>query len=87
MCKHEFGGVCTKAISSFCCKLFSTSYDVRILETHHRAKADAISGTAISLAEAIRSAKAESCEEEPEPFIEMHGSRLGNVCGEHEVSL
>lgn len=83
----SLGAYVQKRLAAFAAKLFSTSYDVRILETHHRAKADAISGTAISLAEAIRSAKAESCEEEPEPFIEMHGSRLGNVCGEHEVSF
>lgn len=39
-------------------KLLGTSFDIEIVETHHRAKVDAPSGTAVRLADAIGEARA-----------------------------
>ena len=71
-------------------------WDVEIVETHHRAKVDAPSGTALRLAEAVQKARAgtrlvhgrhgrpgaRSTAE-----IGMHALRGGDVVGDHEVHL
>jgi 4-hydroxy-tetrahydrodipicolinate reductase len=71
-------------------------WDVEIVETHHRAKVDAPSGTALRLAEAVQRARAgtrlvhgrqgrpgvRSMEE-----IGMHALRGGDVVGDHAVHL
>ena len=67
--------------------------DVEIVETHHNRKADAPSGTALVLAECVRSARPGSVvvtersgRRKPEE-IGVHSLRMGNVPGVHEVYL
>ncbi len=72
-------------------------WDAEIVETHHRAKVDAPSGTALRLAEAVRHARdrasplvhgRQGC---PGPRasgeIGMHALRGGDVIGDHAVHL
>jgi 4-hydroxy-tetrahydrodipicolinate reductase len=73
-------------------------YDVEIVESHHRYKADAPSGTALSLVRAIRSSLG-SVDEHPLVFgrqgdgnrrdgeIGVHALRAGGNHGEHSVIL
>lgn len=67
--------------------------DVEIVEAHHNRKADAPSGTALLLAEAVREKRPEaelvlgrSGQGKRKPNeIGIHALRMGNVVGEHEV--
>ncbi|MHC4829200.1 MAG: 4-hydroxy-tetrahydrodipicolinate reductase [Planctomycetota bacterium] len=72
--------------------------DVEIIESHHRNKADAPSGTALHLAEAVAEAREQELAEamihgrsertpegRPRGEIAMHALRLANVVGEHTV--
>ncbi len=67
--------------------------DVEIVETHHNRKADAPSGTALLLADAVKSQRPEvdyvfgrSGQHKRQPNeIGIHALRMGNVVGEHEV--
>ena len=52
--------------------------DVEIVETHHRTKKDAPSGTALRLAQELKSAS-------PAQGIAIHSLRLGEVIGEHKI--
>ncbi|MBR4800494.1 MAG: 4-hydroxy-tetrahydrodipicolinate reductase [Clostridia bacterium] len=71
------------------------SYDVEIVETHHRIKADAPSGTALEIASAIRDARRKSSGEyvlalghdsrREERQIGIHSVRGGTVVGKHEI--
>ncbi len=75
------------------------SYDLEIVETHHRAKQDAPSGTALSLAQAAAQAREDSLERQgiygrqghtgprPRGQIGLHAVRGGDLIGEHEVLL
>jgi 4-hydroxy-tetrahydrodipicolinate reductase len=78
-------------------KLLGDAYDVEIVETHHRGKKDAPSGTAVSLAERLAGATGRSW---PADFtfgrkgntgargaveIGIHAVRAGGVIGEHTV--
>ena len=67
--------------------------DIEIIERHHNRKADAPSGTALMIAEGIRSVRPElenklgrsgMCRRS-ENEIGIHAIRVGNVVGEHEV--
>jgi 4-hydroxy-tetrahydrodipicolinate reductase len=72
-------------------------FDVEIVETHHRHKADAPSGTALMLGRAIADARNSSLEklrrdgrtgksgERPTGEIGFHALRGGEVAGEHAV--
>ena len=51
--------------------------DVEIVEAHHTRKADAPSGTALLLADAVKARQPNE--------IGIHSLRMGNVVGEHEV--
>jgi 4-hydroxy-tetrahydrodipicolinate reductase len=71
-------------------------WDAEIVETHHRAKVDAPSGTALRLAEAVQKARAgtrlvHGRQGRPgarSPHeIGMHALRGGDVVGDHEVHL
>jgi len=71
-------------------------WDVEIVETHHRAKVDAPSGTALRLAETVQRARAgarlvHGREGRPGARqvdeIGMHALRGGDVVGDHEVHL
>lgn len=52
--------------------------DIEIVETHHRHKKDAPSGTALRLGHAAREGR-------PGGDIPMHSLRMGEVVGDHEV--
>lgn len=67
--------------------------DVEIIEAHHNRKADAPSGTALLLADAVREKRPEAeyvfgrygqGKRQPNE-IGIHALRMGNVVGEHEV--
>jgi len=87
------------AIVGFLAKLseqLGDSYDVEIVETHHRHKADAPSGTAWSLADEILAAKGRTradvihgrqgqTGERPKGPIAIHSVRMGDVVGQHEI--
>lgn len=72
-------------------------YDVEIVETHHRGKADAPSGTALALGRAVASGRGARLEElrrdgrtgrigeRPTGEIGFHALRGGGVAGEHQV--
>jgi len=72
-------------------------YDVEIVEAHHRFKADAPSGTAITLRDAIIQATGRDPDEDvvygrhgntgqrPQRQIGVHALRLGDTVGEHEI--
>jgi 4-hydroxy-tetrahydrodipicolinate reductase len=71
-------------------------WDVEVLETHHRMKRDAPSGTALMLGEAVargrgtRLADALAVDRDgarPEGAIGMASLRMGDVVGEHEVAF
>ena len=59
--------------------MFDGTFDIDIVETHHRNKVDAPSGTALSLADTIQSIR-------PSP-VGMHSLRAGDVIAEHAVSF
>jgi len=78
-------------------RLLGDAYDIEIVEAHHRAKRDAPSGTAVSLAEALAGAtgrtwpddfrfgrKGETGERSPLE-IGVHAIRAGGIVGEHAV--
>ncbi len=72
-------------------------YDVEVVETHHRHKKDAPSGTALMLAEAVAVGREQNLREvmvhgrsgmvgeRPAGEIGMHALRGGDVVGEHTV--
>jgi 4-hydroxy-tetrahydrodipicolinate reductase len=74
-------------------------YDVEIVEAHHRRKADAPSGTALALGEAVAAGRAVELERvrvdgrsgrpgaRPAGEIGFHAVRGGDVVGEHRVML
>jgi 4-hydroxy-tetrahydrodipicolinate reductase len=74
-----------------------SDWDVEVLETHHRLKADAPSGTALLLAEAAAAGRGEALSTltrppdlgqtgpRPEGSIGFAVRRAGGVVGEHEV--
>lgn len=77
--------------------LAAGEYDVEIVETHHRHKADAPSGTALALGEAVAAGRGGALEalrrdgrsgrtgERPPGEIGFHAVRGGQVAGEHRV--
>jgi 4-hydroxy-tetrahydrodipicolinate reductase len=74
-------------------KALGSSFDVEVVETHHRAKVDAPSGTAIRLGDVVKNARAgryvHGREGRPGPRkpdeIGMHAVRGGDVIGDHTV--
>jgi 4-hydroxy-tetrahydrodipicolinate reductase len=71
-------------------------YDVEIVETHHGAKVDAPSGTALELVAAVREVRPELglCHgrqgrsgPRPERQIGLHAVRGGGIAGDHQVHL
>ena len=73
------------------------AYDVEIVETHHRDKIDAPSGTALVLAEAIAANSGRASEQEvvfgrqgrvgprPPGQIGVHSVRMGDLTSQHDV--
>jgi 4-hydroxy-tetrahydrodipicolinate reductase len=78
-------------------RLLSEGYDLEIIETHHRDKVDAPSGTALQLGEAAARARGQSLEQHA--IFERHGNigprpagsigfaavRGGDIIGDHTV--
>lgn len=74
-------------------------YDAEIVETHHRHKVDAPSGTALKLAETIATARATRLDAvrcdgrtgtvgpRPKGEIGIHAVRGGDIVGRHEVTF
>lgn len=74
-------------------------YDIEVVESHHRRKVDAPSGTALSLVEALQRARAEheqppgevvhgrlgTAGPRPAGQIGLHALRLGDEVGRHEI--
>lgn len=75
------------------------SYDIEIVESHHRFKMDAPSGTALALRDSILNATGRDAQRDvvygrqgqtgkrPPRQIGMHALRIGDVVGEHEVQF
>jgi 4-hydroxy-tetrahydrodipicolinate reductase len=78
-------------------RILGDSYDVEIIEAHHRHKVDAPSGTALRLGEVVakalnrklsdvaRHGRAGETGERPEKQIGFHAIRGGDIVGEHTV--
>lgn len=74
-------------------------YDAEIVETHHRHKLDAPSGTALRLAERVAKGRGQDLKkcvcygregqtgERPRGQIAIHAIRAGDVVGDHTLSL
>ena len=74
-------------------RMLGGGFDMEIVETHHRCKADAPSGTALLLADAVKARRPDAAyvfgraghhPRQPNE-IGIHSLRMGNVVGEHEV--
>lgn len=84
-----------KLVKEAAVKLNDAGFDVEIVEKHHNQKLDAPSGTAIALADSIKSALSDdyyyvydrsSVRQKREPKeIGISAVRGGNIVGEHEV--
>lgn len=95
----SLGSVVQQILVGSIARMLDQSYDIRILETHHRNKEDPISGTARSLLQQIRDAKEQIYGEHyalsvggPRcvsngSSIEVLSSRSGQCVGEHIVSF
>ncbi|GMB10344.1 MAG: 4-hydroxy-tetrahydrodipicolinate reductase [Candidatus Improbicoccus devescovinae] len=72
--------------------LLNENFDIEILEKHHRNKADAPSGTALMMADAISNQDTKyNFGRNPETGVRktneigIHSLRGGDICGEHEI--
>lgn len=84
-------------LSQIAASVLYPDFDIEIVEAHHRRKKDAASGTALLLANAIRSALEDQAELElvydrsqrnearPQDEIGMSVIRGGNIVGEHDI--
>lgn len=80
-------------------EVLDTSYDIEIVEAHHRLKKDAPSGTALMLAEAAAAGRNVALKdvacygregivgERPKGEIGIHAVRGGAIVGDHTVAL
>ena len=59
-----------------------SSFDVEVIEAHHRHKKDSPSGTAKRLAQVLAAAR-----KQPEGSILVHAIRAGDIVGDHTVIL
>lgn len=88
--------VLLKAVAQVAAAL-GDDYDIEIVESHHRFKVDAPSGTALALRDSILEATGRDMDKDviygrrgqtgkrPTRQIGMHALRIGDVVGEHEV--
>ena len=89
----SFGIALLKKFIQVASKALGPSYDISILEMHHRQKADAPSGTALSLAEVLKEDKRFHENHPPYPSksprpphtIECAVLRGGGVVGDHAI--
>lgn len=79
-------------------RALGADYDLEIVETHHRHKADAPSGTALAIARALAAARDEALDERArfgrqghapraDGEIGIHAVRAGAAAGEHRIIL
>jgi 4-hydroxy-tetrahydrodipicolinate reductase len=79
-------------------RILGPEYDLEIVETHHRHKADAPSGTALTIARALAAARDESLDDHARfgrqghapraaSEIGIHAVRAGAAAGEHRIIL
>lgn len=91
----SLGTALLRALAKKASSVLGESFDVEIVEAHHRRKLDAPSGTALMLVEAVKAGCAEEreavfgrhgrdCKRQPQE-IGVHALRGGTVTGEHEV--
>lgn len=91
----SLGVAVLRALSRRAAEILGDAYDIEIVEAHHNRKADAPSGTALMLLDAVKDATAaphvpvygrcgHDCRRRPAE-IGMHSLRGGTVAGEHEV--
>lgn len=84
-----------QALTRKAAAILGDAFDVEIVETHHHRKADAPSGTALMLLDAVKAGCASTreavygrhgrdCKRQPQE-IGVHALRGGTVTGEHEV--
>lgn len=91
----SLGVALVRALCRKAAQVLGEDYDVEIVEAHHNRKADAPSGTALMLYDAVKDAYAEQRElqngrsgrdcKRKHNEIGMHALRGGTVTGEHEV--
>ncbi len=92
----SFGTFLLLKLASVAAAFLDDTYDIEIVETHHRIKSDAPSGTALAIASSICAAKEQSCGanyttvcghalRREEHQIGIHSVRGGTVVGKHEV--
>ncbi|HEX6747694.1 MAG TPA: 4-hydroxy-tetrahydrodipicolinate reductase [Longimicrobium sp.] len=87
------------ALAQRAAQVLGDDYDVEIVEAHHRRKADAPSGTALALGEAIARGRGVGLGdvridgrsgrpgERPRGQVAFHALRGGDIVGEHRVML
>lgn len=85
----------TELVSGAAKILYSSGFNIEIIEKHHKRKIDAPSGTAISISEAVNAAlgnklnpvycRTDRQEARPENEIGIASVRGGSMAGEHEV--
>ena len=80
-------------------RLLDEGWDVELVETHHRKKLDAPSGTALALAQRVAAARGTGLAQigrngragivgpRPRGELGMHAVRGGSVVGDHSVSF
>lgn len=84
-----------QALTRKAAAILGDAFDVEIVETHHHRKADAPSGTALMLLDAVKAGSTSAreavygrhgrdCKRQPQE-IGLHALRGGTVTGEHEV--
>lgn len=95
----SFGVQVLLQLVSEAARLLDPSWDIEIVETHHRKKVDAPSGTALELARHIAAARGTALEavakhgrdghtgERPVGELGLHAVRGGTVVGDHSVSF
>ena len=69
-------------LAQMAARRLGTTYDVEVVESHHRHKKDAPSGTAKRLVEGLASAR-----KQPSSAIPVHAIRAGDIVGDHTVIL
>ena len=86
-------------LSEMTAKTLDEDYDIEIVETHHRMKKDAPSGTALKLLEVMAKARKRDLKKDvtcgregesgarPKGQIGVHAVRGGDVVGDHTVSF
>lgn len=82
-------------LSKKAAQFFGNSFDIEIIEQHHKMKVDAPSGTALTLADSIKSVLKDSVDyqfgrqpttgKRTDHEIGIHSIRGGNIVGKHDV--